>query len=244
MGGGITMKAIRSSAILIVLGLVAQGCATGPVSPVGPEFRSAYDIEEVKVVVAEAVQLPPAYAERVSAYYAEKMTEEEKAAFDAFRGEAPRDDLAEQYLAFRTKALVRERVAPAFEGDRAAAITVVFTGTNVPNAYTMMNDGEVRETGYDLTLTDLVNGSVLVETPGGMVSSAPGSALAGGGGLVGMAFRYNAERRDLDAMAEATATTATQILTGDMLNTTFSTGAVRAFPTRIEPASPAAQPAP
>ena len=232
------MNIIRSGAIIVALGLAAQGCASQVVNPVGPEFRRAYGVERVEVALVDPQGLPDRYDEAVTKFYGETMPESEKTAFDAFREGSAEDEIAEQYLVYRIDTILNARVPQSYRGDRPAQAVVEITNTTFPNAATMMLVGELKNITYDLRLTDALDGDVLVETPK-QVGVVGDSSAGAGGGLLGMALRSGQHMNDLETLATNAAESASDFLIADTVSS-FVVKRVAAYPDRIETEAPAA----
>ena len=232
------MITLRKSVALAALGLLAQGCASQVVNPVGPEFRRAYDVERVEVRLTDPQGLPDRYDTAVSKFYDGTMPESEKADFDAFRAGSAEDEIAEQYLVYRIDAILNERVPPTFRGARPGRVTVDVTNTTFPNAATMMLVGEIKNITFDLRFVDAVDDDVLVETPKQMVVGGDRSAGAGGG-LLGMALRSGQHMNDLETLATNAAEQASDFLVADTVSS-MVVKRVTAYPDRIEAEAPAA----
>ena len=237
------MITLRKSALLAASGLLAQGCASQVVNPIGPEFRRAYDVERIEVRLTDPQGLPDRYDEAVATFYGDAMPESEKAGFDAFRAGSPEDEIAEQYLVYRISTILNERVPPTFRGERPARVTVDVTNTTFPNAATMMLVGEIKNITYDLRFVDGVDGDVLAETPKRM--PVGGDRSAGAGGLLGMALRSGQHMNDLETLATNAAESASDFLIADTVSSVV-VKRVTAYPDRIEtePPSASAMPTP
>lgn len=183
----------KLSAALLCSSVMIVGCTTTVVSPVDYQVLDLVSMPDVKVVMNDKANLPPAYDNAVRR---EVDSNTRSRVMDQFAdyletgvdvGDAD-SELAEVYFSWSVERNLNQNLRGYFEGDTPSDLQLDIENITTPNAATMMLVGEMKSVKYDLELTSETAEYPIVAMTAPVVVQAEKSAGAGGG-LLGMALR-------------------------------------------------------